>query len=222
MAQSMMKEAVTSTVHALRLEASGEYGEKGDGRRVDPAQVARIIENWGETPRTVAERVIEKYGYPNEAVSSRLIWYRNGPWKRTILYRDEVPHNFPKPHTDLLEQFIDYQVPVDRFSALAAFDGSVICERTKGEISARCDREEMNFLALNLAHDIVVGRRNVDEAREEYARAATAFMSGERPAHTSGLAFEPPSGATADSDQPVMSGMVQELMAQAKDMLGAN
>lgn len=29
----------------------------------------------------------------------------------TIVYRDEVPHNFPKPHTDVLELFVDYRVP---------------------------------------------------------------------------------------------------------------
>ena len=40
---------------------------------------------------------------------------------------------------------------------LARFDGSVIVERTRGEIGARCDKEEMNYLALNLAHDIVTG-----------------------------------------------------------------
>lgn len=40
---------------------------------------------------------------------------------RTIVYRDEVPHNFPKPHTDLLEQFIDYQVPPDKTDELARY-----------------------------------------------------------------------------------------------------
>ncbi len=51
-----------------------------------------------------------------------------------------VPHDFPMPHPDLLEQFVDYQVPPDKFDELAQYDGSVIVERTKGEISARCTR----------------------------------------------------------------------------------
>ena len=55
-----------------------------------------------------------------------------------MLSRDEVPHAFPAPHTDFLEQFIDYRVPVEMFSKLAEYDGSVIAERTKGELSARC------------------------------------------------------------------------------------
>ena len=116
-----------------------------------------------------------------------LVWHDNGPWKLSILYRDEVPHDFPKPHTDLLEQFVDYRVPTDTFDELAAYDGSVIVERTKGEISARCDKEEMKFLALNLADDIVKGRRTVADARAFYAKTAMAAMQGEKPIATGPL-----------------------------------
>lgn len=111
-----------------------------------------------------------------------------------------MPHNFPKPHTDLLEQFIDYQVPVDRFSPLAAFDGSVIPEHTKGDLSARCDREEMNFLALNLANDIISEARTMEDARGFYARTAAAFMAGRPDKYTQGFVFAVPSGGTADAD----------------------
>jgi hypothetical protein len=51
------------------------------------------------------------------------------------------------------------------FGRLAEFDGSVIAERTAGEVSARCHDEHANFLALNLMHDIVTGAKNVEEAR---------------------------------------------------------
>jgi len=52
---------------------------------------------------------------------------------------EEIPHDFPKPHMDMLLQSIDYPVPPDKFDELAAYDGSVIAERTKGELAARCD-----------------------------------------------------------------------------------
>ena len=79
--------------------------------------------------------------------------------------------------TDFLEQFIDYKVPVDMFSKLAEYDGSVIAERTKGELSARCGGTSMNFVAINLAHEIITGRRTVAEARDEYTRLYTAFKA---------------------------------------------
>ncbi len=78
-----------------------------------------------------------------------------------------------------LEGFVDYQVPPDTFDKLAQYDGSVIVERTKGEISTRCDEEEMNLLAINLANDVVTGKRSVEEARAFYAETMMAFMNGQ-------------------------------------------
>jgi hypothetical protein len=57
----------------------------------------------------------------------------------------------------------------------------VVADRTKGEVMARCDMEEMNFLSLNLMHAIVTGRQTVEEARKFYAETAVAFMMN-RPA----------------------------------------
>ncbi len=160
-----------------------------------------VLASWPETPREVAMTTIEKYGQPDGVTESRLIWHDTGPWNHTIVYRDVVQHDFPMPHPDLLEQVIDYQVPVDMFDELAAYDGSVIVERTKGTMAARCDKEEMNFLALNLANDIVTGQRTVEEARQFYAETAMAFMNGETPPYTQGLQFEVPNDA-GDPDEP--------------------
>lgn len=167
-------------------------------------RVGDFVSNWPETPRKTAERMMKKYGSPDEATESMLIWHNNSPWKKTIVYRDEVPHKFPKPHTDLLEQFINYQVPPEKFDDLARFDGSVIVERTKGEISARCDREEANILALNLAHDIVTGKRTVDDARNAYAENIKAFMKDQPGSYMKDFQFTVPAGGTADPDESVI------------------
>jgi hypothetical protein len=177
------------------------YGQNNSGK-VSSGQVKQIISGWSAKPKEVADAMIKKYGTPNEVTANMLIWYNNGPWKRTILYKEEIPHDFPKPHTDLLQQFIDYKVPVNKFSDLAQYDGSVIVERTKGEISARCDKEEMNFLALNLANDVATGNKTVDEARAYYAKTAMAFMKGQKDPYTQGLQFTVPHGNTGDPDIP--------------------
>lgn len=127
--------------------------------------IQEIINDWNAMSKKAANLTIEQYGSPNEATQSRLIWYNNGPWKRTIVYRDEIPHDFPQPHTDVIENYINYTVPPEMFSELARFDGSVIVERTRGEVSSRCDMEAANILALNLMNDIVTGRLSVEEAR---------------------------------------------------------
>jgi hypothetical protein len=46
----------------------------------------------------------------------------------------------------------------------------VVADRTKGEVMARCDMEEMNFLSLNLVHDIVTGKRTVEEGGRKLSR----------------------------------------------------
>jgi hypothetical protein len=166
------------------------------------ASMDRLVASWAPESREAATMMADKYGPPAEQTETMLVWHETGPWKRTIVYRDPVPHAFPKPHTDLLEQFIDYRVPPDRFDDLAAYDGSVIAERTKGELSARCDKEPLNFLAINLANDVATGRRAPAEARQEYARQAMAFMAGQPAPYTEGLKFAVAKGGTGDPDMP--------------------
>jgi hypothetical protein len=164
--------------------------------------VNELISSWPEMPRQAAQKLIAKYGPPNEQTPSMLTWNNNGPWKRTILYKQEIPHEFPSPHTDFLEQFVAYRVPPDKFDDLAKYDGSVIVERTKGEMSARCDKEELNMLALNLANDVVTGKRSVDDAREYYAKTAMAFKQGKSDPYTDKLQFPVQQAGTADPDHP--------------------
>jgi hypothetical protein len=91
-------------------------------------------------------------------------------------------------------------VPVEMFSKLAQYDGSVIAERTKGELSARCGGTSMNFVAVNLAHDIITGKRSVAEAREEYTRLFKAYKAGEKPPYTQAFQFPVAKGNTQDLD----------------------
>ena len=146
---------------------------------VDKVAVDKHLAGWKQKPRDVAKTMIGKYGLPHEATAQRFIWHNNGPWKFTQLVNEEIPHDFPMPHHDMLFQAIDYRV-VDssKVDALFRYDGSVIVERTKGELAARCDKEEANFLAINLAHDIVTGKRTVDDARKFYSDSIAMMMKG--------------------------------------------
>jgi len=87
---------------------------------------------------------------------------------------------------------------------LAHYDGSVIVERTKGEISARCDKEGANFLALNLANDIVKGNKSVEEARKSYGEAMMQMMQGSPPESTQKLTFDVPEANVGDSDEAII------------------
>lgn len=163
------------------------------------------IRDWPEESREAAKLVIDTYGEPQEMTASELVWHRPGPWKRIVASRAFYRHNFPAPHIDAVESVIDYRVPPDKVSALAAFDGSVVVERTAGEVSARCHDEQANFLALNLMHDIVTGRKSVDEARRYYAQEFADFRRQKPTPYMEKLRFTPGDGGAADPDVRLLS-----------------
>ena len=175
-----------------------------------------IINGWPEESREAATLVIRKYGEPHEASDTSLTWHQAGPWKRIVATRDFHRHEFPAPHIDAVETFIDYEVPADKVCALAEFDGSVIVDRTAGQVSARCHDEEANNLALNLMHDIVQGRKTVAEARGYYAREFLDYRRNQPTPYMEKLRFQP-GGATGDPDRRVLSdGELEQAKQEGK------
>lgn len=166
-------------------------------------RVEHLIAGWDEKARLLAGRLLEKYGNPDEATAGRLIWHNSGEWNLTELTNDEIPHNFPIPHNDILYQEINYPVPVEKFDDLARYDGSLIIERTRGTIGSRCDSEEANILAINLAVEVMEGKKDVNEARETFARA---LVGHEYPELVKEFAFSlsSPRGLTGDPDRQFM------------------
>lgn len=172
-------------------------------QRMDAARVNAMISGWPESAKMAAMDQMRKYGPPTEATPTMLMWRGNGPWKWTRIDNKESQHMFPGPHPDVMEQAIDYRVPVGKFDELAKYDGSVNADRTQGLLSARCDKEGANFLAVNLAHDIVTNRRNVNQARDYYAKAIMTFKTtGQMDPYMQRLQFQPNPGDQGDPDQP--------------------
>lgn len=160
-----------------------------------------MLMSWPAKQRETAASLISKYGQPSAVGDRMLVWHNTGRMVKTVLLRDAVPHNFPMPHVDYLTQTVMHRVPADKLDDLYEYDGSVWAHRTRGELSAQCDIEAMNFLALNLAHDIIIGTRNVANARDFYAKTAMAFKQGDRSSpYVTGLMFQPEPNA-ADPDR---------------------
>lgn len=218
-----LKTAATGMMSNIKTKTVGEAGEHPTPDYADMDTVNALTKSWPAMAKKNVEQMVEKYGPPNEAIPSRLIWYNNGLWKRTIVFRDEIPHNFPQPHSDTLEQVIDYQVPVEKFTELARFDGSVIVERTKGEVSARCDMEAANILAINLMHEIVSGKLTAEQAREKYSEETAAFVMNRPAPFAEKFQFELPKGNTMDTDNvTIVENMVNQAKEKFRDITGMN
>ena len=208
----VMKWTVALATLALITPAGSASAQGQDGmakkmNQADKASVKKAIADWPERPKLGAKEMIAKYGQPQEATTERLVWHNAGPFKRISVLKLETPHDFPLPHVDYLEHTIAYNVPQDKVGDLIEFDASSTINRTVGELSARCDLEGHNVLTLNLDHDIVTGKKSVEQARKAFGDIVVQDVMGKHPPYVEALQFTPANPATtAFSDQPVIPG----------------
>lgn len=173
------------------------------------------VTGWPEASKMAVEEITGKYGKPDGVTDNELIWLNKGNWKKICITKHETKHSFPIEHTDMLQQTISYKVPEDKMDDLGKFDGSVTFDRTQGTLSARCDMEGNNLLALNLAHDIITGKRTADQARTHFAAVVKQKMNGGNPEYMQKLMFSPMPGAE-DPDKNTTGLTKEEVMKGIK------
>ncbi|MBA3647247.1 MAG: DUF4142 domain-containing protein [Chitinophagales bacterium] len=164
------------------------------------------VSDWPERPRLAVKEMTAKYGAPAEVSSEAIIWHNAGPYKRIMVTKKEIPHDFPAPHMDFLENTVSYNVPIDKIDDLVAFDASMTINKTQGEMSARCDLEGHNVLTLNLARDIINGTKTVAQARQAFGENVVADFGGKHPAYVDQLQFTPPTDNVLFPDKPIIPG----------------
>ncbi len=185
----------------------------------DRAAVDKAIASWPERPRLGAEQMIAKYGAPQQVTPEKLIWDNPGKFKRITVTKAEDHHDFPLPHMDYLEVTIDYPVPTEKADEITKFDGSVTFDKTRGEMSARCDLEGHDILSLNLAHDVATGKKSSEEARKAFGEIVAEDMAGKYPPYTTALQFETKT-MVANADMTTMPGAPKRAMKEAAEVKG--
>lgn len=71
----------------------------------------------------------------------------------------------------------------------------------KGTITARCNKEAANYLAINLALGIIEKEKSIEEARQFYAEM---MMENESSEYFMGFIFDMPRRETADPDEALI------------------
>jgi len=152
----------------------------------------RVSAGWADKPRLAARALMSRYGAPDEVGAHRLIWHANGPWKRTIV------RNVPWPYSDaageelgVIEQSVAYDLTPEQAAGLAAFSRRLAFDPSRMEMTSRADREELNYLRLNLADDVLRGRITAAEAQDSYARTVELEAAGKTTRYLRGLTFGP-------------------------------
>jgi len=191
-------------VGAIAIKLYTPAGDLTASTKKRPKSIEEDMKGWSESSKLAVLDMIKKYGAPNEISKTMMEWHYNGQWKKTVVYAKTFEHNFPSPHKDVIEQWIEYKVPADKFSELAAFNGSVVCNRSTGEVSARCNTEEANFLSINLVNDIVNNKQKAETARDYFARATQNHINGKTPIYMKAIQFNLINGKTNFKDKPTV------------------
>ncbi len=151
--------------------------------RLRDADARRFISVWPVVSQRTAEVILEKYGPPDVAIADRLVWYDNGAWKITTVYRD------PREHLDVLEQTIGYTVPQEKMGAVASLDLALRLSRDNRALSAVSESEETNILALNLADEVIGGKKSPEAARAFYLKTVLQWNAGKSSPYMKELRF---------------------------------
>lgn len=170
----------TFAVKTVRPDAFGETAGTGN--------VQQIIASWPTVSRLTAGFLIEKYGAPNEVASNELTWVDNSPWKKTMVHKEGLLRTAPRR---IVHQTVGYDVPRAKVAALDSMDMGLKADRGRKELSVVSESEEANFLALNLANDVITGRITVQDAKDAYERTLTLAAAGKSSPYTEGLSFDP-------------------------------
>jgi hypothetical protein len=187
------------------MHAESDSAETGSaaatpGTAATTGTAESVIENWPKDSRATASAMIGKYGQPTRFTAESLIWIDNSPWDKTVVYRNAWSHLLGKK--DFLEQTVAYQVPSDKVEDLKRFDRRLEVNSAGGQLSARSDSEAMNYLALNLADEIVSDKRNVEDARAFFMKVQRLSKAGKSSAYMDGLLFTKRSESEPQTQTP--------------------
>jgi len=142
--------------------------------RLNAVQAALNV--WSPVPASAARGLIDKYGPPDEVHASFLVWNHAGPWAQTVVFDSDVAPG--GRDLGLIEQTVDYALRPEQIGALAAFDRRLSYNARVGQLSALSETEELNFLRLNLADDVISGRKTPQQARAVFERTVSLSVSG--------------------------------------------
>jgi len=142
-----------------------------------------LTADWTPAAQFAARLMISRYGPPQEMSPIEFNWHNHWPWKSITVRND--------PKAPLKESVV-YEVPPDKLSALQRFQHGPLVFPKNSELVASSDREMLNRLSLNLAHDIATGKRTPQEADRFFIRTVRLSESGKSSPYLERLLFPVP------------------------------
>ncbi|MBI5240749.1 MAG: hypothetical protein HY926_09775 [Elusimicrobia bacterium] len=178
----------------LVLASYGAYRWDSHARAQAEARAVAQTAGWSSLSRLVARQTIEKYGPPDYVLADRLQWDAHRPWKRIVVF-----NALAAP----LEQAVGYEGSTRGLTGPVLFPYGSSAYSDGRDLAARSNSEELNRLCLNLADDIVQGRRSVAEARRLYRRTVSLALSGKASPYMDRLRLPVAAPETSRTDYPL-------------------
>jgi hypothetical protein len=187
--QPQSEQPQTQQDSQLDSRQNSQMDSRQDTRQDSRKDVPSTIASWPENTKAAAQSLFDKYGEPDGVTDERISWSNKEPWSRVSVMREGVTDNFPTTHQNFVENTIHYKVPREKAGEILKFDPALVVDRKAGTLSARSNSEQANILALNLADDIIRGKRNVDDARSYMRNSLRLQQSGKSSEYTDHLRF---------------------------------
>lgn len=184
---SMFKQKDTQQQQTTASTSESVQSQNRDQQALDRA--TGMTRGWPDSSIAAAKDMISKYGDPQETTSDSLIWRNVAPFKKIIVHKEVYNHRFPLLHQNAVEHVVDYKAPVGKVDDVWRYNGSIVLDRTKGEMSSFADNESMNILSLNLAHKVLSGNMSADAARITYGKETLDYLNGKQSENTQVLGF---------------------------------
>ncbi len=180
--QPQNQTAKTNTPESTSVESENENKEAFN-------RAVSMTNGWPESSVTAAKEMIQKHGDPTEITSDSLIWRNIAPFKKIIVHKEVYSHRFPLLHQNALEHVVDYRAPMTKIDDVWRYNGSIVLNQTKGEMSSYAENEAMNILGMNLANQVLSGKMSSDVARVTFGKETMNYLNGNKTAYTQVLNF---------------------------------
>jgi hypothetical protein len=162
-----------------------------------------IMKEWSVGPRQAAQQIRSKYGEPSEGSMHMLAWENKDPWRRIEVRNEEVEHKFPKKHTECTLFTLEHSFPSEKTKDLVELNGSMLFDKTKGQVIIRAKDEQTAITELNIANNLAQGVLSLEDAKQLAAQEIQKVEQALPSQYSQKLAFRPKK--SADPGEPVTS-----------------
>ncbi len=154
-----------------------EYLRNKNGNMPDP----RI------NPVTRLKDVINEFGQPDfldPHPKGMAVWteetlkQRGKIWQSILLIDEAWIHNSPEPHYDFLYTCYRHEVPKNKLCDVIGVSDSIIYDKLKHELTARCHFMGADIATLALAVKVSNGEMSLNEAKKNYGPYIMSTMPG--------------------------------------------